>query len=81
MGWLSTAQIAAMNFRAVGNDVLLSDKASFYNCEQITIGSNVRVDDFCVLSAGVGGIEIGNYIHIAVYSLFSEKVAERNGTS
>ena len=34
---------------------------------KISIGNNVRIDDFCVLSAGSGGIEIGNYIHIAVY--------------
>lgn len=29
---------------------------------------NVRIDDFCVLSAGEGGIVLGDYIHIAVYS-------------
>ena len=34
----------------------------------IVIGNNVRIDDFVVLSAGQGGIEIGNYIHIAVFS-------------
>ncbi|MNP41106.1 dTDP-4-amino-4,6-dideoxy-D-glucose acyltransferase [compost metagenome] len=28
----------------------------------------MRIDDFCVLSAGKGGVEIGNYIHIAVYT-------------
>jgi dTDP-4-amino-4,6-dideoxy-D-glucose acyltransferase len=46
---------------------MLSDKASYYNCKNIQIGNNVRIDDFCVLSAGEGGIVIGNYIHIAVY--------------
>jgi dTDP-4-amino-4,6-dideoxy-D-glucose acyltransferase len=57
-----------MGFAQVGNNVLLSDKASYYNCKNIRLGNNVRIDDFCVLSAGVNGIDIGNYIHIAVFS-------------
>jgi|SRR5690606_3875544 len=68
MGLLTSAEIDEMGFKSVGSNVRLSNKASFYNCQNISIGNNVRIDDFCVLSAGVGGIEIGNYIHIAVYS-------------
>jgi len=68
MGLLSREQIDAMGFGSVGDNVLLSDKASFYNCANIHIGNNVRIDDFCVLSAGADGIYIGNYIHIAIYS-------------
>lgn len=65
---LERATILSMGFASVGENVLISDRASFYNCPNISIGSNVRIDDFCVLSAGVGGIIIGSYIHIAVYS-------------
>jgi len=68
MAWLSEQQIKDMGFASFGKNVLLSDKASYYNCTNIKLGSNVRVDDFCVLSAGAGGIEIGNYIHVAVFS-------------
>lgn len=68
MGRLSREEIQAMGFAFVGENVMLSDKASFYNCEAITIGDNVRVDDFCVLSAGLGGIQIGSNIHIAVFA-------------
>jgi galactoside O-acetyltransferase len=57
-----------MGFASIGENVMLSDRASFYNCAGISIGSNVRIDDFCVLAAGVGGIAIGNYVHIAVGS-------------
>jgi len=57
-----------MGFADFGSNVLLSDKASYYNCKSIRFGSNVRVDDFCVLSAGDGGIEIGNHVHVAVFS-------------
>jgi acetyltransferase-like isoleucine patch superfamily enzyme len=69
VAWLTREQMAAMGFAAVGDNVFLSDKASYYNCSAIRFGDNVRVDDFCVLSAGVGGIVIGNYVHIAVFSL------------
>ena len=57
-----------MGFAGVGRNTRLSDKASYYNCQKISVGDNVRVDDFCVLSAGEGGISFGNHIHIAVYS-------------
>jgi dTDP-4-amino-4,6-dideoxy-D-glucose acyltransferase len=66
MGWLTKEKIREMGFASIGNNVMLSEKASYYNCKNIRIGDNVRVDDFCVLSAGSGGINIGNHVHIAV---------------
>ncbi|MCV3290887.1 acyltransferase [Aeromonas media] len=68
MAYLTDAQLATMGFASLGSNVLISDKASIYGANRIRIGSNVRIDDFCVLSAGEGGIDIGCYIHIAVYS-------------
>lgn len=68
MGFLIKEQIESMGFKSVGENTLLSDKASYYNCKNISIGNNVRIDDFVVLSAGVNGIAIGNYIHVAVFS-------------
>lgn len=68
MSFMTPDEIAVLGFRHVGENCLLSSKASFYNCSNISIGNNVRIDDFCVLSAGKGGIDIGNYIHIAIYS-------------
>jgi acetyltransferase-like isoleucine patch superfamily enzyme len=68
MGFLKTEEINRIGFAMVGKNVLISDKATIYNASNITIGDNVRIDDFCVLSAGDGGIQIGSFIHIAVYS-------------
>lgn len=68
MGRLSREALEAMGFAKIGENVAVSDKASFYNCAAISLGNNVRIDDFCVLSAGVGGIAIGSNVHIAVYS-------------
>jgi dTDP-4-amino-4,6-dideoxy-D-glucose acyltransferase len=65
--FLSREEILKMGFKSVGENVLISDKTSIYGTKNIEIGSNVRIDDFCVLSAGENGIEIGNNVHIAVF--------------
>lgn len=69
MSFLTEQQLSSMGFAELGSNVLISDKASIYGASRIKIGSNVRIDDFCVLSAGEGGIDIGNYVHIAVFAL------------
>lgn len=68
MAMLSRDAIEAMGFAALGKNVQISDRASFYGVDRISLGHNVRIDDFCVLSAGVNCIEIGNHIHIAVFT-------------
>ena len=68
MGFLSVEQIENLQLRSVGSNVKISDKASLYNCEDISIGDNSRIDDFCLISAGKGGIEIGRYVHISAYT-------------
>jgi acetyltransferase-like isoleucine patch superfamily enzyme len=68
MAMLSRDAIERMGFASVGDNVLISDRASFYGTARMALGCNVRIDDFCVLSAGAGGIHIGQHVHIAVYS-------------
>jgi acetyltransferase-like isoleucine patch superfamily enzyme len=68
MAMLSRDVIERMGFATIGENLQISDRASFYGISKISLGSNVRIDDFCVLSAGLGGIAIGDYIHVAVYS-------------
>lgn len=68
MAYMTNEELKNMGFAKIGSNILISKKASFYRCDKISIGSNVRIDDFCVLSAGDGGIFIQDFIHIAVYS-------------
>jgi galactoside O-acetyltransferase len=65
--FLSKEELQKIGFKSLGDNVLISDKCSIYNAKNIEIGSNVRIDDFSILSAGEGGIKIGNHIHIACY--------------
>ncbi len=68
MAWLDETALQRMGFAHIGINVQLSDCATYYGCNRIRLGNNVRIDDFCILSAGVGGIELGSYVHIAAYS-------------
>ncbi|MDP3929943.1 MAG: acyltransferase [Bacteroidota bacterium] len=64
----SKEELISFNFLSLGCDVQISRKCSIYNPTRISIGNNVRIDDYCVLSAGHGGIFIGSNIHIAIYT-------------
>jgi galactoside O-acetyltransferase len=68
MATLARSVVESMGFLSLSENVLISDRASFYNRSKISLGSNVRIVDFCTLSAGDGGIGIGSYVHIAMYS-------------
>ncbi|WP_291861804.1 acyltransferase [Marinilabilia sp.] len=60
----SSNELSTLGFKALGNNVLISRFARFYGIENMEIGSNVRIDDFCILS---GKIKLGSYIHISAY--------------
>jgi galactoside O-acetyltransferase len=68
MAALSQHELEAIGFKSIGENVRLSDKASVYRPEKISIADHVRIDDFCILSAGSGGIRIGRYVHVACYA-------------
>jgi galactoside O-acetyltransferase len=67
MGFHSRAALERMGFAALGRDVQVSELASLHGTARIALGDEVRIDDFCVLSAGAGGISIGRNVHIAVF--------------
>ena len=54
-------QLEKLNFKYIGKNVKISDKASIYNFEKISIDDNSRIDDFCVVS---GKVKIGKNVHI-----------------
>jgi galactoside O-acetyltransferase len=67
MSFYSQDELQGFGFKRLGREVRLSRKASIYNPANIEIGDFSRIDDFCVLSAGEGGISIGKHVHIAVF--------------
>lgn len=71
-----------LNLKSIGQNVLISKKCSIYSPEKITIGNNVRIDDFVILS---GEIKIKNYVHIsafcALYGKFGIEIGNFCGLS
>lgn len=61
----SKNELSELGLKRFGENVLISKKCSIYGAENISVGNNVRIDDFCILS---GNINIGNYVHISAYS-------------
>lgn len=68
MPYLTEMQLVQMGFRSLGRNVKISDKAAIYNVDQIDIGDNSRIDDFCVIS---GRVQIGSYVHVAPLCLLA----------
>jgi galactoside O-acetyltransferase len=68
MSFISQENLEKIGFKSLGKNVMISDKCSIYNPQNISIGDYSRIDDFCILSAGDEGIDIGRYVHIACYS-------------
>ena len=61
MAYYTQKQLNNLGLKHIGKNVKISDKASIYNFDQISIDDNSRIDDFCVIS---GKIKIGKNVHI-----------------
>lgn len=55
-------ELKNIGLKDLGENVLISKDARIYSPHKISIGNNVRIDDFCILS---GEITIGNNVHLA----------------
>ena len=62
MSFYSEKELKEIGFKSFGKEVLISRKISIYGAENISIGNNVRIDDFCILS---GKIDISHNVHIS----------------
>lgn len=58
-------ELLSLGFKSIGKGCYISRKTSFYGVGKISIGDNVRIDDFCILS---GDITLGSNIHISAYA-------------
>ena len=78
----SREELQELGLAGFGNNVLISKKASIYSPSTISIGDNVRIDDFCILS---GKISLGSFIHIgafcALFGRFGIEMCDYTGLS
>lgn len=63
--YLNENDLRDYGFRSLGKNVRISSDARIYGEQNISIGDDVRIDDFAILSAANGFIEIGSHVFIA----------------
>ena len=66
-GYLNFSKLKKIGFKKLGRNVLISKKVSFINPKNISIGSNVRIDDYTIIIAIRGTIIIKDNIHIGSF--------------
>ena len=52
------------NFKSLGSNIKISSNVTIIGEENITLGSNVRIDDYTIISAKEGSLNIGSNVHI-----------------
>jgi len=66
--YFTKKELTKIGFVKVGKNNQISKKVSFINIINGTLGSNVRIDDYCVIK---GRVQIGSFIHISNFCLIS----------
>ena len=66
--YINNKEILAYNFLKVGKNVKISSNAVLIGSRNISLGNNVRIDDFVIIIAVNGKINIGNNVHIGSYN-------------
>lgn len=71
-GYYTENDLQHAGLRHVGNNVRVAKNCVIVGLENISIGSNVRIDGYSTLVAPGGGqISIGNHVHIGGYCFLS----------
>jgi len=52
------------NFRCIGHNIKISKNTTIIGEQNISLGSNVRIDDYTIISAENGSLTIGSNVHI-----------------
>ncbi|MBP8081114.1 MAG: hypothetical protein KAY12_03060, partial [Arenimonas sp.] len=64
-GYFTDQELAQLGFAEYGDDVKISRNCAIIGAKNVRIGSHVRIDDYVVISAASGSLDLGSYIHIA----------------
>ena len=64
-GYFTEQELAQLGFASCGTNVKISRNCSIIGASNVRLGSNVRIDDYVVIAAASGSLDLGSYIHIA----------------
>jgi galactoside O-acetyltransferase len=65
--WYSQEELKNIGFGSIGKNVFISKKVSIYGAENIFIGNNIRIDDYCIFACTKGKLFLNGYNHIAAF--------------
>jgi galactoside O-acetyltransferase len=63
--YLTEDDLKDFGFKSLGKNVRISSDARIYGQQNISIGNDVRIDDFVILSATTGYIILHDHVYIA----------------
>jgi galactoside O-acetyltransferase len=64
-GYFTEQELAQLGFASCGTNVKISRNCSIIGAKNVRLGSHVRIDDYVVIAAASGSLDLGSYIHIA----------------
>lgn len=70
-GYYGDDELAEFGFRKLGRNVQIARNCTIIALENISIGSNVRIDGYTTISAAGGSLTVGSYIHIGGFCFLS----------
>jgi acetyltransferase-like isoleucine patch superfamily enzyme len=62
--YYSIKQLLKLGVNICGNNIKISKQTKIINPQNLFLKDNIRIDDYCLISAH-GKINIGNYVHIS----------------
>ena len=63
-GYYNSKDLLEMGFKSVGKNVQVAKNCTIIGLENISLGSNIRIDGGVTLACASGYLKIGNHIHI-----------------
>ena len=68
--FLTEKELKKINFKKIGSNIQISKNVTIIGAKNISMGSNVRIDDYTIISASEGKLNIGSNVHIGGQSYF-----------
>ena len=68
--FLTSEELSGLGFAEIGANVLIHESVVLVGVEKMRLGSDIRIDPYCLISAGED-VSIGSHVHIAAHVLLS----------
>jgi acetyltransferase-like isoleucine patch superfamily enzyme len=67
-GSYSAEELQALGFRGVGRRVQVHRTVQIFGAENLTLGSDIRIDAYALLTAGSSGFVVEDHVHVGAFA-------------